>query len=126
MDDSCKHWFTTFKYERESTFITLIKTAKKVIDKEWNEPFIHFNSPILLFFPKLDIDSSDTVFVNSQLNRYEFQKIKDPYSAWQDLQIYFNSVLPRQIPETISISDKDRIAGHGFDKWSFRKHKDDN
>ena len=98
-------------------------TRKKINEQEWLEPFVHFKSPILVFtFHEKD----NIIFVNSNLIRYEFQKVIDPYTAWQELNMFLGGVIPRQIPETVDIKDKDRIAGHGFDKWSFRKHKEQN
>ena len=50
----------------------------------------------------------------------QFYKVKDPFAAFQEISMYLGGVIPRQIPELIQISDKDRIAQHGFDKHSFR------
>jgi hypothetical protein len=55
-----------------------------------------------------------------ELKKYEFQKVKDPYTAYQEISMFLGGVIPRQVPETVEISDKDRIAQHGFDKLSFR------
>jgi len=55
-----------------------------------------------------------------ELKKYEFQKVKDPYIAYQEISMFLGGVIPRQLPEIVGISDKDRIAQHGFDKLSFR------
>jgi len=55
-----------------------------------------------------------------ELKKCEFQKVKDPYSAYQEISMFLGGVIPRQIPEMVEISDKDRISQHGFNKLSFR------
>lgn len=54
------------------------------------------------------------------LKEYNFYKVKDPYQAFQEISMYLGGVIPRHVPEMINISDKDRIAQHGFNKLSFR------
>ena len=59
--------------------------------------------------------------INPQLKRFNFAKVLDPYTAYQELQMYVaNMAMPNKpIPE---ISDKDMLEIKGFDpKWSFRK-----
>jgi hypothetical protein len=58
---------------------------------------------------------------NSPLKDCKFFKIKDPYTAFQELDMYISGVLGQQAKEVVNISDKDRIYQHGFDKYSFRK-----
>ena len=54
------------------------------------------------------------------LKDYEFQRVKDPYSAYQEISMYMGGVIPQDAMEGIIISDKDRIFQHGFNKLSFR------
>lgn len=62
--------------------------------------------------------------INPLLKDYEFQKILDPYSCYQELDMFIsNLAINEVIPE---MADKDKIASHGFDSWSFRRHKLDN
>jgi len=62
----------------------------------------------------------DKVTFVPELKKYEFQKVVDPYTAYQELSMFLGGVMPRQMPEMVEISDKDRIAQHGFNKLSFR------
>ena len=55
-----------------------------------------------------------------ELKKYNFQAVKDPYLAYQEISMFLGGVIPRQTPEMVQVSDKDRIAQHGFDKLSFR------
>lgn len=58
---------------------------------------------------------------DESLKSVKFFKVKDPYTAFQELDMYISGVLGQQGKETINISDKDRIYQHGFDGYSFRK-----
>lgn len=63
----------------------------------------------------------DEVELYPVLKDYNFQKVKDPYTAFQDIQSYKFGVLGCNENEVVTISDKDRIAGKGFDtKYGFR------
>lgn len=62
----------------------------------------------------------ETVTFLPTLKDYQFYKVKDAFTAMQELSMYIGGVIPRQEKEVVTISDKDRIAQHGFDKLSFR------
>jgi hypothetical protein len=59
------------------------------------------------------------------LKDIEFQRVLDPFTAYQELDQWISGVLG-QNPEPDEVSDKVKIQQHGFDSWSFRKHKLDN
>lgn len=60
------------------------------------------------------------------LKEYKFMKVLDPYTAMQELSMWVGGVLPKDGPDMVTITDeKTLVRKHGFDKWSFRKHKDD-
>ena len=64
--------------------------------------------------------------INPSLKTYNFQEVIDPFTLYQEIEMYLGGVLGNKevIPE---MADKDKVVSHGFDpKWSFRKHKDDN
>lgn len=56
-----------------------------------------------------------------QLKPFRFYKVKDSYTAFQELDMYISGVLGQQAKEMVNISDKDRIYQHGFDGYSFKK-----
>ena len=61
-----------------------------------------------------------------RLKDIEFQRVVDPYTLFQDLDMYVGGVLP-EVKSVDEIADKYKIQQHGFDPiWSFRKHKLDN
>ena len=60
---------------------------------------------------------------NTQLDGYDFQKVMDPYTAFQELQMWVASQARPERP-MIATSDVTRLEAHGFDKvFSFRKGK---
>lgn len=59
--------------------------------------------------------------LNPKLKDVSFQRIKDPYTAYQDIFQYVSGVLNSRENYMVKITDKDKIAKHGFDKHSFRK-----
>lgn len=97
-----------------------IKQAFKEIKNEsmMKELFFSFNSPIFLITPG---NRSHKITINPILKELEFFKVKDSYSAFQDLSMYVSGVLNQSDNAMIKISDADKIHKHGFDKWSFRK-----
>lgn len=61
------------------------------------------------------------LLVNPSLEKYGFYKIKDSFSAFQDIQNYISGVLGVNTKPIVVIDDKYKIQQHGFDpKWSFR------
>lgn len=58
---------------------------------------------------------------NIRLRDFQFYKIVDAFTAFQEISMYIGNHLARQ-PEPGDVPDKYRIAQHGFDPdWSFRK-----
>lgn len=60
------------------------------------------------------------------LKEYDFPRAMDPYALFQELSMFVGGVLPRNPNPMVEITDdRIKVAKHGFDKWSFRKHRDD-
>lgn len=58
--------------------------------------------------------------INSPLEKYNFAKVKDPFTAFQEISMYLGNQLTH-VEEPIQISDKDMLVEKGFDiKTSFR------
>jgi hypothetical protein len=69
---------------------------------------------------------SKSVFItNPILNDYEFYKVFDSFAAFQEVQMFMGGVLGSGEKEIIEVEDKYKITEHGFDKYSFRKDKED-
>jgi len=65
-----------------------------------------------------------TIETNPSLKALGFQKVKDAFSAYQEIDSYLSGVLGVSANPTVQISDVHRLEGHGFDKrTSFRNMK---
>lgn len=59
------------------------------------------------------------------LKRFLFQRAVDPYSLFQEIAMFVGNWPNPGNPIVKITDDKVKAAKHGFDKWSFRKHRDD-
>ena len=82
---------------------------------------IHFllDSPIIIVKKRGD----ENIIINPKLKDYRFYKIVDSFTAFQELSMFIGGVMGGKVPKMVEISNEDKIAKHGFDKWSFRKEK---
>lgn len=85
--------------------------------------FVKYKTPIIVTrrergFPR---DGEYGTFINDKLNSYSFQKIFDPFAAYQEIEMFMGGVLGLNDPETIKIEDKYLAKQKGFDEWSFKK-----
>lgn len=67
--------------------------------------------------------TNEFCITNPCLRNFAFYKMKDAVATFQELSMFISGVIGGQSPRMVEISDKDRIAKHGFDKLSFRKEK---
>lgn len=61
------------------------------------------------------------VELDPRLKEYGFMKVKDPYTALQEIHMFLSGVLGGLDRDMAEVDNEHRIAQHGFDKWSFRK-----
>lgn len=65
-----------------------------------------------------------TLRINDCLSTLNFMRIKDVYTAYQEIAQYMSGVLGLNDKEMIQISDVDMRDKKGFDEWSFKKKKE--
>jgi hypothetical protein len=76
-----------------------------------------------IFIVKLDYNSSQSQ-INPCLNKLQFYRYQDAYSAFQSIAGYISGVLGTTLRPLIEISNDSKITKAGFDlKTSFRKRK---
>lgn len=85
--------------------------------------FLQVEAPIFLVecdYPQAGRrDREVYLTTNASLREKEFAKVKDPFTAFQEVSMYLgNQLVKHDQPDTIA--DEYRIAMHGFDKHSFR------
>lgn len=66
------------------------------------------------------VGHGDTI-LNPCLRELGFFKVKDPFAAFQEISMYLGGVLRAGENPMVAISDKDKVAKHGMDEWSFRR-----
>jgi hypothetical protein len=99
------------------------------VTTQWDlrELCISLKSSIILISGTINqhrISGSSMIFsLYPKLKSYNFQRLVDPYTAYQELQMFNFGVLSNN-PEPQILNDKSRIVAAGFDlKSSFRKVK---
>ena len=89
------------------------KWSNESFDYKFKLDLFHkFKTPTLILW-------QSHLHVNPCLKSFDFHKVVDPYSAFQDIQGFISGVLTNN-PKIIEIADKDKIAAKGFNKFSFR------
>lgn len=66
-------------------------------------------------------DHNRILTLNPCLKDFEFFRVKDAFSVYQEIEMFLGGVLSNN-PEVTTIPDKYKIGQHGFDKMSFRKY----
>ena len=92
-----------------------------------DELFIRHDVPIMMAYKKSTMarDNIAALILNPRLNEFNFISQFDPVAAFQEIALYLGNNMARQNDPSANFSDALKINSHGFDKWSFRKHKDD-
>ena len=102
--------------------------CKKITDYDPIEIHRNFKTPIFIYDENgytHNYKFYRHFYVNPELKTYEFYKIIDPVTAFQEIQMYISGVLGTGEKNIVEIDDKYKIPQHGFDNWSFktRPHK---
>lgn len=59
------------------------------------------------------------------LKNFHFQRTLDPYTLFQELSMFVGNWPQAGNPMVVITDNKVKAAKHGFDNWSFRRHKED-
>ena len=95
-----------------------VKEFFELKDKDLLDVFEQEQTPIFIYTHE---NREPVIKTNHFLKPFDFVKIKDPYTAHQELAMYVGGVLRQPERPMVQITDADKIHKHGFDKWSFRK-----
>lgn len=119
LDNSKKYSWKRHGDQFESLVTAVQNYDNDVIFRKYKTPcFVyHYATKI----SKSNRSDKQLLTINPILKDFEFAKAVDPFTAFQEIQMYISGVLGINEKPVIIVSDKDRIAAHGFDKWSFRK-----
>jgi hypothetical protein len=83
--------------------------------KSYSYIFDENRSPIFVY-------KQSSISFNTGLKQYEFYRIFDPYTAYQELNMFMSNMAHPNKPIP-TVSDEDMLQAKGFDRWSFRKEK---
>ena len=101
---------TQFKFESMQKYFD-----KWTGSELFGDYFIEHNIPTFSIIPE-----SKKLILNSRLLDYEFQKIMDSYTAYQEIEMFMGGVLGLIEPDITNIEDKYLAEAKGFDEWSFK------
>lgn len=110
-----KHGYYVSYWGRRG-FEDSIEKMKTYEFKHYKKLFSEHNCPIFV----VDEDEHKT-YINPLLRPWEFYKVVDPYTAWQEVSMYVGGVLLAPVNPVPDIPDDTMRDIKGFDKWSFRK-----
>lgn len=97
---------------------------EKIRATDFSEVFEKHYCPVFDFRYNEDIDKFQLT-VNGDIGKFDFVKIKDPFTTYQDISMFYGGLAVPQKPIP-SIPDKVMVEVKGFDKYSFRKNKKEN
>lgn len=122
--DIDKEYDYLFRWEENALTYKSWNNLLKECDKNYDDIFITMNSPIFMV-DRFEYNKYKLT-INPQLKPLNFQKIKNNVEAFQDIGMYLGNQLVKKNNPVINISDEIMRDEKGFDKWSFKKHKEDN
>lgn len=105
------------------SYFSIHRFIDKFFDYKWDFPF-SYEEPIFVVYGINGLPPSIEIISNCNLGDFHFQRIFDPYSAFQRIHEYLGSQArpEKPIPKLDDITMRDI---KGFDKFSFRKDKDE-
>lgn len=96
----------------------------KFVEQDISSAFAIFHEhqvPLFLIDNSKEKHDTQVIHLNPNLKKLNFQTFKDTYTTYQDIFQYVSGVLNSRENYMVKITDKDKIAKHGFNEWSFRK-----
>lgn len=109
-------------YFNELSFVKIFE--KKFNEKEVMDIFYKLKVPYFVYFQNEGYREEKKIEVFQILKNYNFAKIFDAFSCYQEVQSFYFGVLGVSHNEMIEIEDKYKIESKGFDKkYGFRKRK---
>jgi hypothetical protein len=132
LDPQPSRWRSRDSYADQGFQAFMDDVAKLDCEKyhrEYNAPILHISS-VSMDRQSYYQDNAGrsrrmvTMQTNPWLKAIGFQKVKDAFTAYQELDSYIFGVLGVDANPIVQTSDKDRLVAHGFDnRVSFRNMK---
>jgi len=81
---------------------------------------LYFNAPILYIGRSTDWQGRQIIQANPCLNKFNFASQIDPYTAYQELDMFLaNTFTTAESPDLV-MTEKLKVHSKGMDQWSFR------
>ena len=116
-----KYRFDRYKLDKK-LYRKIYITNENSIDDFYDSKYPEYEKLFLANKIPLFTVRQDLITLNGRLQDFNFQTIKDPFTAFQDIQMYISGVIGAPERPMVQISDKDLAhkKGHGG-KYSFKK-----
>ena len=121
-----------YNYKPKDKEVEFDNYVAKLNGTDASEWFRKYNTPIFAWgswginegvrwHEQLDLNSA--LIFNPILKDYQFARVFDPYTAFQEIQMYISGVLGVNDLDGkgMPMTEKQKVGQHGMDKWSFRK-----
>jgi hypothetical protein len=80
-----------------------------------------FRVPVVAELNYVLPDTAHAIVVNPDLSKLGFQRVIDPYAAFQEISMFLGGVLGQNIDPPSPMTDKEKVKSHGFDpQYGFR------
>ena len=126
------------RYHWQKTKTTSEEETKKYFEEQCDQNTLDWliNNKITIAIRKSKNDGKEYYWQidSDELKNYQFAKVLDPYSTFQELSMWMGNVLTnngqpshpkpkhKKPPAIVGEIPNDvKIAKHGFDNWSFRR-----
>lgn len=87
--------------------------------------FVELKQPVFILKNTHSRRTETFLEIAPELKAYKFGKHFSAPLAFQEIQNYISGVIGVGTPDMVQISNEDQIHKKGYDKWSFRTHKED-
>jgi len=103
--------------------------------EKYESLFFKLNVPLFIIYNEFN-EESDLFYhcyrethiwieTNPRLKDFDFNKIIDPYTAFQEISMFIGGALSKPERPMLVISDEIKAAQHGYDQYSFKTMRGD-
>lgn len=114
-----RHGYNKSIYYRQRFFKKHVKEAFDKYNGNTETDFnIKYKTPVIVL---TSTRNNLKAIANPILREYDFVRLFDPYTAFQEISMYIGGVMGNNEPPMLEVDEKTKISQHGYDKWSFRQ-----
>jgi hypothetical protein len=123
LEKDYNRWGNTLTFKSWDTMIREVNMLNSDIIRDL---FLNLEAPCfkLSHISKYS-QNNNSITINPILKYDEFQKVKNPMEAYQELSMFMGTLMVSQQDPIPDVSDEDMRDMKGFDKWSFKTHPAD-